>query len=113
MIDIHTHLLPGVDDGSRSIEASVSVLERFSRDGVEIVVCTPHLDASEAGEAPHERNADLLAALTAAAPATPRLLPGFEILLDAPGVDLGERQQPKPQAAIRPPTSPTKPAFPI
>lgn len=90
MIDIHTHLLPGVDDGSRSIEASVGVLERFSRDGVEIVVCTPHLDASEAGEAPHGRNADLLAALTAAAPATPRLLPGFEILLDAPGVDLSD-----------------------
>jgi len=90
MIDIHTHLLPGVDDGSRSIEASVEVLERFGRDGVEVVVCTPHLDASDAHEAPHERNAGLLAALTTAAPTTPRLLLGFEILLDAPGVDLSD-----------------------
>jgi protein-tyrosine phosphatase len=90
MIDIHTHLLPGVDDGSRSIEASVGVLQRFSRDGVEIVVCTPHLDASDAADAPHARNAELLATLIAAAPATPRLLLGFEILLDAPGVDLSD-----------------------
>jgi protein-tyrosine phosphatase len=90
MIDIHTHLLPGVDDGSRSIEASVGVLERFARDGVEILVCTPHLDASEAHAAPHERNAELLAALTAAAPARPQLRLGFEILLDEPGVDLSD-----------------------
>jgi protein-tyrosine phosphatase len=90
MIDIHTHLLPGVDDGSRSIEASVEVLERFARDGVDVVVCTPHLDASDAHEAPHDRNAGLLAALTAAAPPTPRLLLGFEILLDEPGVDLSD-----------------------
>ena len=90
MIDVHTHLLPGVDDGSRSIEASVGVLERFSRQGVEIVVCTPHLDASEADAAPHDRNASLLESLVAAAPASPRLLLGFEILLDAPGVDLSD-----------------------
>ena len=30
MIDIHSHLLPGVDDGSRSVEQSLSVLERFA-----------------------------------------------------------------------------------
>src|SRR4029079_14511265 len=88
IIDIHTHLLPGVDDGSRATDASCGVLERFSRDGVEIVVCTPHLDATDADQAPHERNAELLSALMAAAPATPRRLLRFEILLDAPGVDL-------------------------
>ena len=46
MIDIHTHLLPGVDDGSRSVEASIDVLRRFAADGVTTVVCTPHLEAS-------------------------------------------------------------------
>jgi len=90
MIDLHTHLLPGVDDGSRSIEASVGVLERFSRDGVEILVCTPHLNATDAEDAPHDRNAELLVALAAAAPAKPSLRLGFEILLDAPGVDLSD-----------------------
>jgi protein-tyrosine phosphatase len=30
VIDIHSHLLPGVDDGSPSIDVSVPVLERFA-----------------------------------------------------------------------------------
>ena len=88
MIDIHSHLLPGVDDGSRSIETSVSVLERFATHGVEVVVCTPHLDASEAHRAPYERHREILATLVAAAPAAPRLELGWEIMLDLPGVDL-------------------------
>ena len=41
MIDIHTHLLPGVDDGSPSVEHSVSVHQRIAADGVEVLVCTP------------------------------------------------------------------------
>jgi protein-tyrosine phosphatase len=90
MIDVHTHLLPGVDDGSRSIEASVDILRRFAADGVTTVVCTPHLDASRAAEAPHARHDELLAELAAAAPSVPRLLRGFEILLDAPGADLSD-----------------------
>jgi protein-tyrosine phosphatase len=88
MIDIHTHLLPGVDDGSPSIDVSVSVLERFARDGVEVVVCTPHLDASRAANAPYERFLALLGDLRAAAPALPRLELGWEIMLDMPDVPL-------------------------
>ena len=33
MIDLHSHLLPGVDDGSRSVEQSVGVLQRFKSQG--------------------------------------------------------------------------------
>ena len=88
MIDIHSHLLPGVDDGARTIEASVAVLERFAGHGVEVVVCTPHLDASEAHRAPYERHREILATLRQAAPEIPRLELGWEIMLDLPGVDL-------------------------
>ena len=88
MIDIHTHLLPGVDDGSPSVEVSVPVLERFGSEGVEIVVCTPHLDASRAFVAPFEQHAAILEQLRAAAPAVPELRLGWEIMLDVPGVDL-------------------------
>lgn len=88
MIDIHSHLLPGVDDGSRSIESSVAVLERFGRHGVELVVLTPHLDASRAASAPLARNREILAELQAAAPSVPELVLGWEIMLDQPGAEL-------------------------
>ena len=90
MIDLHTHLLPGVDDGSPSIDASRPVLEWFATEGVEAVVCTPHLAASGVRQAAatRERNAAILAELVAAVPAGPRLILGWEIMLDEPGVDL-------------------------
>ena len=85
MIDIHSHLLPGVDDGSPSIEVSVPVLERFRDDGVTMVVCTPHLNASQVGSAPYAAHVEILRTLRAAAPAVPELRLGWEIMLDAPG----------------------------
>ena len=88
MIDVHTHLLPGVDDGSPSIDVSRVILEQFASDGVETVVCTPHLDASRAKDAPHDEHARILEALRAAAPPKPELLLGWEIMLDRPGIDL-------------------------
>ncbi len=88
MIDIHSHLLPGVDDGSPSIAASVPVLERFGQDGVRVLVCTPHLNASQAAAAPYQRHLEILAQLREAAPSLPELRLGWEIMLDAPGTDL-------------------------
>lgn len=42
MIDIHTHLLYGVDDGSKSIEESISIIKNLSKIGVTDIVLTPH-----------------------------------------------------------------------
>ena len=88
MIDVHSHLLPGVDDGSRSFETSVEVLRRFAADGVECVVLTPHLNVSRLDEAPYERHLELLDELRRRAPATPELRLGWEIMLDEPRRDL-------------------------
>lgn len=90
MIDVHTHLIPGVDDGSKSIESSVEVLKRFARDGVTTVVCTPHLDASRAHDAPHAQHAEIFSRLVASAECPPELRRGWEILLDVPGADLSD-----------------------
>lgn len=45
MLDIHTHILPGIDDGSRSVEQSVSMLQCEAEQGVTTVALTPHYDA--------------------------------------------------------------------
>lgn len=42
MLDLHTHILPGVDDGSRSVEQSLAMLECEAKQGVDTVVLTPH-----------------------------------------------------------------------
>jgi protein-tyrosine phosphatase len=42
MIDIHSHLLYGVDDGSQSFESSVEMLKSAAKDGVKAIVLTPH-----------------------------------------------------------------------
>ena len=44
-IDFHSHILPGIDDGSRNIEESVKLLDMMANDGVDIVVATPHFYA--------------------------------------------------------------------
>jgi len=88
LIDLHTHLLPGVDDGSPSVEVSLEVLRRFAADGVQTVVCTPHLRASQAVKISEAKYASVFDTLTAAAPPQPVLKRGWEIMLDVPGADL-------------------------
>ena len=42
MIDWHSHILPGVDDGARSIEESLEMLNLAKQQGVTDVFCTSH-----------------------------------------------------------------------
>jgi len=42
MIDFHTHLLPGMDDGSKSPQESVQMLQMLQQQGVISYVATPH-----------------------------------------------------------------------
>lgn len=46
MIDFHTHVLPGIDDGSRDIPMTEAMLREEARQGVELVVATPHFYAN-------------------------------------------------------------------
>jgi protein-tyrosine phosphatase len=45
VIDTHCHLLPGLDDGPPTVEGSVELAAVLVQQGVEHVVCTPHLSA--------------------------------------------------------------------
>ena len=42
MIDLHCHLLPGVDDGAKSWSATLEMCRLAEQDGVTHMVCTPH-----------------------------------------------------------------------
>lgn len=42
MIDFHSHILPGIDDGSESLEHSLEMLAMEARQGITHVVATPH-----------------------------------------------------------------------
>lgn len=43
--DFHSHILPGIDDGSRSVEESLQMLQLEAEQGIRSVVATPHFYA--------------------------------------------------------------------
>lgn len=45
IVDFHSHILPGIDDGSKSLEQSVAMLKMEREQGIECVVATPHFYA--------------------------------------------------------------------
>lgn len=42
LVDFHSHILPGIDDGSASVEESIAMLQQEIAQGVTHVVATPH-----------------------------------------------------------------------
>lgn len=47
MIDFHSHILPGIDDGSQSVEQTLQMLQASHNQGVRNIVATPHFYADE------------------------------------------------------------------
>ena len=43
LVDIHNHILPGIDDGAKTVEDSMALIKGFSKIGVTSFVCTPHI----------------------------------------------------------------------
>lgn len=42
MIDIHSHILPGVDDGARTMDESIDIVQELADQGVTGIIATPH-----------------------------------------------------------------------
>ncbi len=64
MVDLHHHLLPGLDDGAPDLETSVAMARIAAADGITHIACTPH--ASSHFSFDPERNQSLLTELRAA-----------------------------------------------
>lgn len=43
MIDLHSHILPGIDDGAPTLEVSLEMARQAVADGIETMACTPHI----------------------------------------------------------------------
>lgn len=80
-IDFHSHILPGMDDGSRSVEESLAMLRASAAYGVSTMVAAPHFYARhESPEAFLARRTRALAALDAARTAElPAVIPAAEV----------------------------------
>ena len=44
VIDLHTHVLPGIDDGPDTIEGSIAMARAAASDGTRVMVATPHVN---------------------------------------------------------------------
>ena len=45
--DIHTHILPKIDDGAKDVEQSIALVEKLSSQGVTHIALTPHFYSNE------------------------------------------------------------------
>jgi protein-tyrosine phosphatase len=98
VLDFHNHLIPQVDDGSQSIEASAIGIATMREQGIRNIITTPHLRASTlAAESDHadyfervDRQWGILSAHASKHFPDVRLERGFEILLDVPDPNLSD-----------------------
>ena len=80
MIDIHCHILPGIDDGAKDLATSLEMARMAVEDGTETIVCTPHIMPGVFDNTPGDIRArvDRLAAELDAHGLPLRLLPGSD-----------------------------------
>ena len=74
MIDMHYHLLPGVDDGSQNMDMTMALARLSHAEGTHTIVCTPHMNAEEDGLEKLQVHRDLL--------------PKVQAAIDAEGLDI-------------------------
>jgi protein-tyrosine phosphatase len=83
MIDLHSHILPGLDDGARDLDEAVEIARAAVADGTRVIAATPHVreDYPTTSTAMENSLSELRAALTRAE-IDLVVLPGGEISLE-------------------------------
>jgi protein-tyrosine phosphatase len=90
VIDLHSHVLPGLDDGAEDLEEAVAMCRAAAGDGIEVLAATPHV-RDDYPTTPLQME-QALAALRAAAGDSVRLVGGGEI-------DLAQLERPRDELA--------------
>jgi protein-tyrosine phosphatase len=83
-VDLHCHILPGLDDGARDLDDAVEMARQAEADGIAAVCATPHIRHDHTVEIAHlrDRIAELSSAVSARGCAT-QILPGGEVAASA------------------------------
>ena len=83
MIDIHCHILPGLDDGPANLDFSVAMARRAADLGTQMIVATPHVRADYPDVTPDaiDSGVDVLNGRLAEQDLAVRVLPGAEVAL--------------------------------
>ncbi len=83
MADLHTHILPGLDDGARTAQDAVQLLKLQAEEGVTAVALTPHFSFGRCGVdvfcEQRQKAFERLQGAAAGLPGCPRLLLGAEV----------------------------------
>jgi len=90
VIDLHSHVLPGLDDGAGDLEEALAICRAAAADGIEAIAGTPHVRHDHGTTA--ESMEAALAELQAAVGDLIRVLPGGEL-------DLAELDRPRDELA--------------
>lgn len=99
IVDLHSHLMPAVDDGAKDVAEALAALQAFKVQGVTTCLTTPHFDGSltKRPALVEARLAEFDAAWGALATATattaydgPGIARGVEVMLDEPDPDLSD-----------------------
>ncbi len=87
MIDIHSHIMPEVDDGARSLEEAIEMAEIAAADGIERMVSTPHMFNGLSQNPLPEEVLQRVASLQQAVGSKLEILPGNEVHVSPEIVD--------------------------
>lgn len=63
MVDIHSHILPSIDDGAQSIDESINIIKKAQAAGVTDIIVTPHFILGSDYDANNEKKRKLLTKL--------------------------------------------------
>jgi len=91
MVDLHCHLLPGIDDGAQHIEESVEMCRRAALDGCTAIVATPHQRTEPWDPRDVAALGELRRGLQERIGTSLVLLPGAEVRIDSELLDELER----------------------